>query len=55
MWRTARFHFRSFVVLDYYNDLPLFLGDAIRSVDLYTDDTNLYAICLDKDMLENNL
>ena len=27
------------------NDLPLFLGDAIQSVDLYTDDTTLYDIC----------
>ena len=28
---------------------------AIRSLDLYGDDTNIYDIGLDKDMLENNL
>ena len=32
-----------------------FLGVAIQYVDLYADDTNLYDIGLDKDMLENNL
>ena len=37
------------------NDLHLFIGDSIRSVDLYTDDTTLYDIGIDKDTLENNL
>ena len=41
--------------LIFMNDLPLFLGDAIQYVDLYADDTTLYDIGLDKDMLENNL
>ena len=35
----------------FINDLSLFIGDSIRSVDLYADDTTLY----DKDTLENNL
>ena len=39
----------------FINDLPLFIGDSIRSVDLYADDTTLYDIRLDKDTLENNL
>ena len=41
--------------LIFINDLPLFLGDAIQYVHLYADDTTLYDIGLDKDMLENNL
>ena len=41
--------------LIFINDLPLFLGHAIQSVDLYADDTTLYDIGLDKDMIENNL
>ena len=41
--------------LIFINDLPLFTGDLIRSVDLYADDTTLYDIGLDKDTLENNL
>ena len=41
--------------LIFINDLTLFIGDSIRSVDLYADDTTLYDIGLDKDMLENNL
>ena len=41
--------------LIFINELPLFIGDSIRSVDLYADDTTLYDIGLDKDMLENNL
>ena len=39
----------------FINDLPLFIGDSIRSVDLYAGDTTLYDIGLDKDTLENNL
>ena len=38
--------------LIFINDLPLFIGDSIRSVDLYADDTTLYGIGLDKDTLE---
>ena len=41
--------------LIFINDLPLFIGNSIRSVDLYADDTTLYNIGLDKDTLENNL
>ena len=41
--------------LIFINDLPLFIGNSIRSVDLYADDTTLYDIGLDKDTLENNL
>ena len=41
--------------LIFINDLPLFIEDSIRSVDLYADDTTLYDIGLDKDALENNL
>ena len=41
--------------LIFINDLPLFIGDSIQSVDLYADDTTLYDIGLDKDMVENNL
>ena len=41
--------------LIFINDLPLFIGDSIRSVDLYADDTTLYDIGLDKDTVENNL
>ena len=39
----------------FINDLHLFIGDSIRSVDLYTEDTTIYDIGLDKDTLENNL
>ena len=39
----------------FINDLPLFIEDPIRSVDLYVDDTTLYDIGLDKDTLENNV
>ena len=39
----------------FINDLPLFIGDSIRSVDLYANDTTLYDIGLDKDTLEKNL
>ena len=35
----------------FINDLPLFFGDSIRSVDLYAE----YDIGLDKDTVENNL
>ena len=38
--------------LIFINDLPLFIWDSIRSVDLYADDTTLYDIRLDKDTLE---
>ena len=31
------------------------LRDSIRTVDLYADDTTLYDIGLDVDMLENNI
>ena len=41
--------------LIFINDLPLFIRDSIRSVDLYADDTTLYDIGLDKDTMENNL
>ena len=41
--------------LIFINDLPLCLKDAVRSVDLYADDTTLYEIGFDKDILENNL
>ena len=41
--------------LIFINDLLLFIGDSIQSVDLYADDTTLYGIGLDKDMLKNNL
>ena len=37
------------------NNLHLFIRDSIRSVDVYADDTTLYDIGLDKDMIENNL
>ena len=39
----------------FINDLHLFIGDSIRSMDSCTDDTTLYDIRLDKDTLENNL
>ena len=39
----------------FINDLPLFIGDSIRSLYLYADDTTLYDIGLDKDTIENNL
>ena len=41
--------------LIFINELPLFLKDAVCSVDLYADDTTLYEIGFDKDVLENNL
>ena len=41
--------------LIFINDLPLCLKDAVCSVDLYADDTTLYEIGFDKDVLENNL
>ena len=41
--------------LIFINDLPLFIGDSIRSVDLYADNTTLYDIGLDKYTVENNL
>ena len=41
--------------LIFINDLPLFIGGSIQSVDLYDDDTTLYDISLDKDTVENNL
>ena len=44
-----------FLILICINDLPLFIEDPIRSVDLYVGDTTLYDIGLDKDKLENNL
>ena len=55
IWRTEGFHFRSSVIFDIINDLPLYIGESIRSVDLYAGDTTLYDIGLDKDTLENNL
>ena len=55
MWRTTGFYFRSSVILIFINYLPLFIGDSIRSVNLYADCTTMYDIGLDKDMLENNL
>ena len=41
--------------LFFMNDLPLYLKDSIRSVDLYADDTILYDIAPDKNTLEKNL
>ena len=41
--------------LIFINDLPLFIGDSIRSLDFFADDTTLYDIGLDKDTLETNL
>lgn len=41
--------------LIFINDLPLYLNDSIRSVDLYADDTTLYDIGIDKNKVENNL
>ena len=38
----------------FMNDLPIFIRDSIRYVDLYANDRTLYH-GLDKDMLENNL
>ena len=57
MWSTTGFYFRSSVIFDFHNrfQVPLFVGDSIRSVDLCVDDTSLYDIGLDKDVLENNL
>ena len=49
------FRFRSSVILIVIDDLPISLGNVIPSVDLYADDTTLYDIGLDKNMLENNL
>ena len=40
---------------EFINDLPLFIGDTIRSVYLYADDTTLYDFGLDKDTFENNM
>ena len=40
--------------LIFINDLPLYLKDSIRSADLYADDTTLYDIALDKNILEKN-
>ena len=34
----------SLLFLIFINDLPLFIEDPIRSVDLYVDDTTLYDI-----------
>ena len=50
-----RFLFRFSVIFYILNDLPLFIGDSIQSVDLYADDTTLYDIGLDRDMLGKNL
>ena len=41
--------------LIFINDLRLFIGDSIRFLDLYADDTTLYDIGRDKDTFENNL
>ena len=40
--------------LIFIDNLPIFIRDSIRSVDLYADDTTLNDIGLDKDMLEIN-
>ena len=53
MCRTTGFYFKYYV--DFYKWVISIIGDAIRPLDLYTDDTTLYDIGLDKDMLENNL
>ena len=42
------FYFRSSVIFIIKNDLPLFIGDLIRSVDLYADDMTMYDIGLNK-------
>ena len=39
----------------FINDVPLYLKDSIRSVDLYADDTTLYDIAPDKNTLVKNL
>ena len=49
------FRFRSSAILIVIDELYLFIGDVIRSVNLYADDSTLYDIGLDKDILENNL
>ena len=41
--------------LRFINDLPLKLQNIIASTDLYTDDTTIYDIQYDKQVLENNL
>ena len=38
----------SVILLFFINDLSLSIGDALRAVDLYTDDMTLYDISLDK-------
>ena len=40
------------LVLTFIDYLPICIGDATRYVDVYADDTTLYDIGLDKDVLE---
>ena len=39
----------------FINDLPLKLQNSVVSSDLYADDTTIYNIQYDKQVLENNL
>ncbi|MEW8547445.1 MAG: reverse transcriptase family protein [Candidatus Thiodiazotropha sp.] len=41
--------------LIFINDLPLELKNTVASTDLYADDTTLYDVQLDRQILENNL
>ena len=41
--------------LIFNNDLPLKLQNIVASTDLYADDTTIYDIQYDKQVLENNL
>ena len=41
--------------LIFINDLPLKLQNIIASTDLYVDNTTIYDIQYDKQVLENNL
>ena len=46
-------HFNLFLI--FINDLPLKLQNIVASTDLYADDTTIYDIQYDKQVLENNL
>ena len=43
-YSICRYILGPLLFLIFINDLPLFIGDSIRSVDLYADDTTLYDI-----------
>ena len=55
MWSTAGFYTRSPAILIFVNDLPLVIGNKVHSVDLYADDTTVYDIQCNKQVLESNL